>query len=230
MCLRRTIALRTVKAALVAASLAALLSAASPAHVGAQRTDGPAFEVRLLTHQALVRSALGALVPPERRVPQYGAEVSLHTGWTPLRVEGRVLRSTHGGADLRSRDAGLTFGGRVLGIAVAYGDRGSYSPTTGLAHHREAAFARVGARVRWHARDSGLLLHLSADHYMAIRPQEQPTAKLRGAEVSTGLTYRHGLFPVTTTLGYRVERFRVFGVTQEVSALTFALGYIIDGH
>lgn len=201
-----------------------------PAAAAAQFTRAQPIAVRLLTYQTLVRSALDALVPPERTVPLYGVEASIPTGWAPLRIEGRLLRSAQGQADLRSRDLGVTLGGGTLRLAAAYGDRGSYDPVTGLANRREAAFMRVGARLRWRASDSGFLLHLSADHYMAIRPNEQPTAKLRGTEAATALSYRYGLFPVTATFGYRLERFRIFGLEQEVSALTFALGYVVGGH
>lgn len=214
----------------VALASLAFASLALPAATKAQFTRAQPIEVRLLTHQTLVRSALDALVPPERSVPQYGLELSLPTGWAPLRFEGRLLRSAHGPADLRSRDIGLTLGSGTLRIAAAYGDRGSYAPATGLANRRDAAFMRFGARLRWRAGDTGLLLHLSADRYMAIRPNEQPTAKLRGAEAATALCYRYGLFPVTATFGYRLERFRIFGLEQEVSALTFALGYVVGGH
>lgn len=213
-------------------TLATLATLATPAY--AQRAAPHDLEIRLLTHQALVRSALGALVTTERSVALYGAELTIPTGWAPLRIEARVLRSSHGEADLRSRDFGLVLAGQgadiSAGLAVAYADRGSYAPESGLLHRRTTGFGRAGARLQLRLPEAAFLLHLNADLYMPLRASTDSTANLKGWEASSGLTYRFAPLPFTATLGYRIERFRVFGLEQEVSALTFALGYVIRGH
>lgn len=215
--------------ALASAFAAACATAAAPLALRAQHRGAPTFEVRAITHQARVRSALGTIVPPERAVPMYGFELVLPTGWRPLAIEGRFLRSAHGRADLRSRDLGLTLGSEVFRLAAAYGDRGSYEPASGLAHHRDAAFIRVGVRIGWRPSGSGLLLRLHADHYLPLRAGDVPPPGLRGTEVATAITYRPLRLPMTASIGYRLERFRIFRVDQEVSALTLALGYAVGG-
>lgn len=197
---------------------------ALPADVAAQHATAGGVAVRVLSHQAFVRSALGDLVPPERRVSLLGVELILPTPWRALRVEGRVLRSEQGQVDLRLLDAGLVFGSREVGVAAAFGQRGSYDPETGLAHTRDAEFGRVGLRFRVGAPDAHFVLHLRADAYAPVGSMDSPADSISGWDAEGGVTWRSAGHPVTASLGYRLERFRIFRVEQEVSALTFALG------
>lgn len=200
------------------------VAAALSSDLAAQHATAGGVAVRVLSHQAFVRSALGDLVPPERRVSQLGIELILPTLWRALRVEGRVLRSALGQADLRSLDAGLVFGSRAVGVAAAFGQRGSYDPETGLAHTREAEFGRVGLRLRVGDPDAFFVLHLRGDSYLPLTRVDSPSDSISGWDAEGGVTWRSGQLPFTASLGYRLERFRVFSVEQEVSALTFALG------
>lgn len=197
---------------------------ALPAAVPAQHATAGGVAVRVLVHQALVRSALGELIPPERRVSLLGIELIVPTPWRALRAEARVLRAEQGQVDLRSIDAGLVFGSREVGVAAAFGQRGSYDPETGLAHTREAEFGRVGLRFRVGAPDAHFVLHLRADSYAPIGSMDSPADSISGWDAEGGVSWRGAGHPVTASLGYRLERFRIFGVEQEVSALTFALG------
>jgi len=83
-----------------------------PSDASAQHATVGGVAVRVLSHQALGRTALDELLPPERRVSQMGFELTLPTPWRALRAEERVLRSDRGNLDLRSIDAGRVLGGR----------------------------------------------------------------------------------------------------------------------
>jgi len=201
----------------------------SPADAAAQHATVGGVALRVLFHHALVRSALGDLLPPERRVPQMGIELTLPTPWRALRAEGRFLRSDRGSLDLRSIDAGLVVGGRVLGVAAAFGQRGSYDPGTGFAHGRDAEFGRLGVRLRFGAPDAHFILHLRGDGYVPFDAAENSGDALSGWDAEGGVTWRTRKLPVTASLGYRLERFQIFGAEQEVSALTLALGVAFGG-
>ena len=197
--------------------------------LGAQdvsRRDGVTIQV--LAQQARVYTSLGALIPPSRDVALVGAELGVPTGVPGLRVRARMLRGTRGD-DLESLDAGIVYWIGPVGIEGAWAQRASYSPRTGLAHDRMTDFARAGLRAGVDLGVSGFALHLRAHAYV---PTHQPAGlddDMEGWDGETGLTYGHPGLPVTATLGYRIERFRIFGVEQEVSALTFALGFTLFG-
>lgn len=209
--------------------LVLLCIVALPTEAAAQHATVGGVALRVLSHQALVRTALGDLVPPERRVSQLGLEVSLPTPWRALRAEGRFLRSARGRVDLRSIDAGLVVGWRVLGLAAAIGQRGSYDPESGLAHGRDAEFGRLGLRLRFAQPDAAFIVHARGDTYVPIQSAENPADALSGWDTEGGVTWRTKELPLTASLGYRLERFRIFTAEQEVSALTFALGVAFGG-
>lgn len=212
-----------------AGALLLLLTASWVPPVGAQAAPGGGFELRVLAHQARVRSALDGLVPPERNVPLFGLELTAPTPWRPLRAEARLLRSARGGADLRATEAGLVLAWRAVGVSAAYAQRGSYAPASGLAHERNAAFGRLGARLATGPAAFGLEFHARADAYLPFTSEPDPANDIKGWDAASGVTWRPARLPVSATLGYRLERFRIFSVEQEVSALTFALGYAIGG-
>lgn len=192
--------------------------------VGASAQAAPRHGVSIaaLAHQARVRTALDALMPPERAVSQVGVELGAPTFWRPMRVAARVLRATRAD-DLASLDAGVVIGGRFVALEAAYATRGSYSPTSGLAHARTASFARAGLRGRLALGATGFAMHLRGNAYL-------PTGDdVEGWDGESGLTFSTPSWPVTATLGYRLERFRIFDVEQEVSSLTFGLGFTLLG-
>lgn len=201
---------------------------AVPAALSAQPASQRTLTLRVVSHQALVRSALDNLVPPERRVSLTGAEVLIPTPWSALHVEARLLQSDRGDPDLRFLDAGLVLGWPVVGFAAAYGQRGSYDPSTGHAHARDADFGRVGVRLRASPR-AAFSLHLRGDAYVPISAEDSPAEGLRGWDAEGGVTWRARELPFTASLGYRLERFHIFGVDQEVSALTVGLGLAFGG-
>lgn len=195
----------------------------------AQTVAAREVEFRVLSHQALVRTALDALLPPERRVSQWGVEVSLPSPWKALRADGRILRSERGSADLNSIDAGLVIGWPALALAAGYGIRASYDPASGLAHGRNAEFGRAGLRLRSAESHTRFTLHLRGDKYIPTEPAANAADELSGWDAEGGVTWRAKDLPFTATLGYRLERFRIFSADQEVSALTFALGLAFGG-
>jgi hypothetical protein len=212
------------------AALAALsMPMAMPAAVHAQAAPARGVSIAALAHQARVRSALGSLMPPERSVPQMGLELGAPTFWAPLRVHGRLLRATAGSDDLHSMEAGLLLTNRFIGVEASYARRGSYSPSTGLAHGRIAEFGRAGLRTQMGLGGTGLSLHLRANAYVPTWRAESAEDDVEGWDGETGLTYAAPTLPVSATLGYRLERFRIFGVEQEVSALTFAVAFTLLG-
>lgn len=202
---------------------------ALPLNVRAQQASTGETTIRILAHQALVRSALGALLPPERRVSQLGAEITLPSPWRVMRVEARFLRSSRGSSDLRSIDAGLIVGWRAFGVAAAYGQRGSYDPASGLAHTRDAEFGRLGARLASGEANSSFIVHLRGDGYIPTQATDSSANALSGWDAEGGVTWRRRGHPLTASVGYRLERFRIFGVEQEISALTVALGVAFGG-
>lgn len=207
----------------------ALAMLAAPCRLAGQAAASRGISVAALAHQSLVRSALDDLLPPERSVPQVGLEVSAPTFWQPLRLTGRVLRSTRGGDDLNSLDAGLLMGWQHVALEAAYSQRASYSPETGLAHSRNADFARAGLRAQMPVGLTGFSLHLRGHAYIPTSRAAVREDEIEGWEGQSGLTYTFATLPLNATLGYRLERFRIFGVEQEVSALTFALGFTFFG-
>lgn len=188
----------------------------------AQAAPRQGVSIAALAHQARVRTALDALMPPERAVSQMGVELGAPTFWRPMRVAARVLRATRAD-DLASLDAGVVIGGRFVALEAAYATRGSYSPASGLAHARTASFARAGLRGRLALGATGFTMHLRGNAYV-------PTGDdIEGWDGESGLTFSPASWPVTATLGYRLERFRIFDVEQEVSSLTFGLGFTLLG-
>jgi hypothetical protein len=216
------------RASLVGLALVTLLTLLPGASVAQAATAG-GLTVRILGHRARVRTALGDLVPPERNVSQFGLELSAPTPWSALRVEGRMLRAGSGGADLQSTDVGLVASWRLIGISAAWGQRASYSPERGLAHGRLASFGRVGARVHLGFGDSGFVLHVRGDTYVPFDTPPDPEDAITGWDTESGVSYHFSRLPVIATLGYRLERFRIFRAEQEVSSLTFGIGYSIGG-
>lgn len=192
----------------------------------ASRQEG--YTIQAVAQQARVRTALGAMIPPERDAAQVGAELGLPTPLGGLRVHARMLRGTQGD-DLESLDAGLIYWIGPVGIEGAWAQRASYSPRNGLAHGRMTDFARAGLRTGLELGLTGFSMHLRANAYVPTRRAALPEDDIEGWDGDTGLTYRHPGLPVSATLGYRLERFRIFGVEQEVSALTFALGFTLFG-
>lgn len=215
--------------AAVLLAVALLGAGASTTSLRAQTMEPRGPVLAVLAHQARVRSALGDLVPPERSVPQLGLEVSAPTFWRPLRVTGRLLRSTRGADDLHSLDAGVLLSVRFISLEAAYASRRSYSPESGLAHGRTAEFARESRRARAGVGSSGFIMHLRGNAYVPTQRAAVAEDEIEGWDAESGLTYVPRSLPVTATLGYRLERFRIFGVEQEVSALTFALGVALLG-
>ena len=205
------------------------IATALPAVAAAQYATVGGVTIRAISHQALVRSALGDLIAPERRVSQLGMELTLPSPWRALRVEGRLLGAEGGRVDLRSLDAGLVVGWRTLGVAAAFGQRGSYDPASGLAHARDAQFGRAGLRLRLGDPDAPFILHLRGDTYVPLRAVNDAADALDGWDAEGGVTWRAKELPYTVSLGYRLERFRIFRVEQEVSALTVALGAAFGG-
>lgn len=211
------------------ASFAVLSLVVAPTAASGQYVTRGGVAIRMLSHQALVRSALGELLPPERRVSQWGLGLILPTFWPAMHIEGRVLRGERGSIDLRSVDAGVVLGWRSLGLAAAFGQRGSYDPQTGLAHGREAEFSRLGLRLATGDPDAMFTLHLRGDAYLPIQKMEDSADALSGWDAEGGVTWRTRRLPLTASLGYRLERFQIFRVQQEVSALTVALGLAFGG-
>ena len=160
---------------------------------------------------------------------QMGVAVSLASPWSPLRAEGRILRSTLGSSDLHSIDAGLVVGWRVLGVAAAYGQRASYDPASGLAHARGAEFGRLGVRLNSSAPTTPFSIHLRGDAYLPAQAADTAANAISGWDAEGGVTWHARRQPLTASLGYRLERFRIFRVEQEVSALTFSLGVAFGG-
>lgn len=216
--------------ALVVASLVLPLTFASAELRGQSGSAVPSgLGLTILAHEARVRTAAGAQVPPERAVAQFGLELTVPTPVHALRLAGRILRSTRGTEDLHSTDAGVLLAGRIITFEAAFVRRGSYSPQTGGAHNQVAEFARAGLRARVAVGNTGFAMHVRGNHYIPTQRAADAADAAEGWEAESGVSYSVRRLPLTGMLGYRIERFRVFGVEQEVSSLTFALGVHVLG-
>jgi len=171
-----------------------------------------------------VRSALLQNTPLDRAVSLAGLDVVAAPRGRGVGVAARVMQSTGGTGDLAATELGVLVGGRRLLAEAAYVRRAGYSFESGYLHDSTHTFMRAGLRWRDVLGNSPFRLGFRAGFYLP--PGEgAPEDRLEGWEGETTLAMQFKRVPLSAQLGYRLERFRVSGMEQEVSALMLGMVY-----
>lgn len=183
----------------------------SPAHLS----------LTFVSHSALVRTSRGAIT--ESNTGFSGLEFTLQPKNGGIGLTGRMLNSPDG---LEYLDGGLLIGSRVFSLDLTYATRTAMSPGGG-GFDSTQSFARGGFRTHVNLGNTGFTARLRANYYVEIVKPEVPARGIEGWEGETGLGWSWDRFPVTAQMGYRIERFLVHGVEQEVSALVLGAGIVL---
>jgi hypothetical protein len=199
-------------------------SAAAPQTVPARRS--PVFlHFAGLLHASEVRGSLvgGAPVTP-RAVALGGADFTLQPRNGGIGLAARVTQSDLGAGDLGSIEGGVLLGSPAFAVEGAYVMRNGYSVESGLSHDSVHTFGRGGVRMRGILGNSGAAVHFRAGYFVPIGQSFDADA-LQGWEGESTLSWTLPRFPLTIQAGYRLERFFVSGLEQEVSALVVGGGF-----
>ncbi len=142
---------------------------------------------------------------------------------------GLALRTLGGPYDLA--ELGLLLGSRRFSLDVGAATRTGYNTFTDEPNDSTYTFARVGFRSRANLGNTDFSVTMRAAGYVRIPTPEEELlpSDLQGFTAESGLawTYVKWRVPWTLQLGYRVERFTVFGVEQETSSLSFGGGILL---
>jgi len=210
-------------AAVAPRSLAAQVTASSEA---AAPTD-PRWQTTLVFvgQSALVRaSLLQGTPPPERTVALRGIDLSIRPRQFGIGVHARLAQSSLGAADLSVAEIGATLGVPAFSLEATFAQRAGYSPNTGLMHDESYPYVRAGLRFQRMLGTSRFSVFfrgaaLFGTDASLVEPVE-------GWDGETQVAWTARRIPLRAMLGYRLERFAVAGVEQEVSALLFGVGVV----
>lgn len=211
-------------------SVVAIVQARS---VGAQSSSSPASSapmkrqamVLVVSQAALVRASLLQGTPvPERAVSLRGVDLA----WLPARVgfgaHARIAQSSLGSADLSMAELGLSLGGGAFSVEGTVGQRAGYSPTSGLMHDQSYPYARAGVRSQRFLGNTRFSVSLRGGVLFGVGEAE--AEPVEGWEGETQVSWTAPRIPLRAMVGYRIERFAVAGVEQEVSALLIGFGVV----
>ena len=143
-------------------------------------------------------------------------------------AEVRVLQSTGSGADLQQLEAALLVGARNLLVEGAYVRRTGYSVATGFLHDSTHSFARIGLRWAAPLGNSPFAIGFRAGYYLGAG-ESDPVEAMKGWEGESSVRMAFRKLPVSAQLGYRLQRFYVSGLEQEVSSLMLGTVYTFGG-
>lgn len=145
-----------------------------------------------------------------------------------------LLTPRNGGIGLHGRmltsdgpaitEGGIVIGSRRFSLDLAYMMRNGFNPVNSLPYDSTYAFARGGFRSRANLGNTGFTLGVRGGYYVGIPSDQDPGPELEGWEGETQLAWSWSRFPLTVLMGYRIERFMVWGREQEVSALSLGGG------
>lgn len=214
--------------------LAALLActamrvgAQAPAAVGSTSDAPPRRQaiVVLVSQSALVRASLLQGAPSEERaVAMRGLDVVFLPARFGFGAHARLSQSSLGGSDLSVAEVGLTLGAPLLSVEATFAQRSGYSPATGLMHDESYPYTRLGVRSQrqlWNSRFTVFFRGGVIAGTDAALPEP-----VEGWDGETQVAWTMRRVPVRAMLGYRLERFAVAGMEQEVSAMIFGLGLV----
>jgi hypothetical protein len=206
-----------------AASLAQNPSTTPPAATRDTTTATRRSPVQFLlfgyTQSSEIRTTDGVTTSDESG-PIAGVEFLLALRSGAFGLHGRLL-STDGPAVM---EGGVVLGSRKFALDLAYMMRDGFNPVNSQPYDSTYAFARAGFRSRANLGNTGFTVGLRGGYYVGIPGSVDPGADLEGWEGESQLAWTWSRFPLTVLMGYRLERFRVWGIEQETSALTFGGG------
>jgi hypothetical protein len=187
------------------------------------------FTITGLLHASDVRSGLTTgVLAHARTVALQGVDFLVQPLSGGVGLAGRLTRATTGVGDLASLEGGVLLGAPGFSLEAAYVRRAGYSPTSGLMHDSTYVFGRVGIRMRSTLGNTGFALGGRAGAFIPVG-DEGSEDSARGWEGETSVQWVGRRFPLGVHVGYRLERFAVAGMEQQVSALILGSGIILGG-
>ncbi len=140
---------------------------------------------------------------------------------------GLAVRALSGPYDFA--ELGVLLGSRRFALDVGAASRSGYNVVTSQPNDTTYRFAKVGIRSRANLGNTDFSVSLRGAGYVRIPTPEEKLVPsgLEGFNAETGLAWTWSRFPLTVNLGYRIERFTVFGVETETSALTLGGGILL---
>ena len=169
---------------------------------------------------ASVRTAAAGIIT-ESNVGLTGVELLLQPRKGGVGMTARMLGRPD---ELNYLDGSILLGTRVFSVDLAYVMRAGPDPLVPVNLDSTYSFGRAGVRSRANLGHTGFTLNFRAGYYVPIPEVTAKVAGLEGWEGETGLSWTWSRFPLTAALGYRLERFKIYSVEQEVSALTLGVG------
>ncbi len=232
--MRRALMLPLVAAfALATTSLAAQTPASTPPQPAAPPSDAKA------TRESPVYLVLSLDVHAARLITGEsgnGDQTSPGMGSLDFSIQsarksgaGLAIRSIGGEDAYEFTEIAILFGSRRFSVDAGAASRTGYNELTDNLNDTTYRFARVGARSRLNLGNSDFSVTLRGAGYIRIpTPEEEALpSKLTGFSLESGLSWTWAKYPVTANLGYRLEKFNVFGVEQETSSLIIGGGILL---
>ncbi len=142
---------------------------------------------------------------------------------------GLAFRSIGGEEAYDYAELGVLLGKRAFSFDLGAATRTGYNTFSDALNDTTYTFARIGARSRMNLGASDFSLTFRGLGYVKIPSarEELMSSDLSGMSLETGLTWAWSRFPLAASLGYRLEKFHVFGVEQESSSLTLGGGILL---
>lgn len=178
-------------------------------------------------HGGRLHTANGAVVAPEEKPGLGSFELALQKARGG--GLGIAIRSVGGEEAAEYAEAAFLMGSRVFALDLGAATRTGFNTFTGGAFDTTYTFARAGFRSRANLGNTDFSVTMRGLYYIGLpTPEEEALpSDLEGWSGETGLSWTWNRFPLTANLGYRIERFRVFAVEQEVSSLYFGGGLLL---
>ncbi|MEX2181755.1 MAG: hypothetical protein WD771_06910 [Gemmatimonadaceae bacterium] len=219
-------------AAIAAATAAVRRDSVRIAEAGTTRRRSPVYLMMMFDlHNASVRTSDGGTLQPENKTGLGSLELALQ------RARGGGLglaaRRIAGGDDAPTyQEVAFLMGSRRFALDLGAAQRTGFDSLTfggGGDFDSTYTFARAGFRTRANVGNTDFSVQLRALYYIGIPLGDDalPKDELEGWSGETGLSWTWNRFPLTLNLGYRIERFKVFAVEQEVSAFTIGGGLLL---
>lgn len=162
----------------------------------------------------------------ERRKGLGGIDFSIQS--TQRAGVGLAMRTLSGPFD--SAELGVLLGTRTLSLDVGAGFRSGWNEATNDFNDTTYTFGRVGFRSRANLGNTDFSVTMRGATYIRIPSagDEVLPSGLKGFSAETGLawTVAKWRIPWTLQMGYRIERFTVYGLEEETSSLSFGGGVV----
>jgi hypothetical protein len=146
---------------------------------------------------------------------------------------GIAVRTIGGGSDAPEYlEAALLMGSRRFALDLGAAQRTGFDSagfSGGGAYDSTYTFVRGGFRSRANLGNTDFSVSLRALYYVDVIPVKDgfPDSELEGWSGETGLSWTWNRFPLTVNMGYRLERFHVFGREQELSSFSIGTGLLL---